>query len=490
MSFPLFHDFYKANTFRYWGFCAQPISVWCPLNSLSFPFASSLSHSLVLKVPPPWFSLVSIVMSGSGEDSGLSCQQAQFKFHFSCQSHSQIQSYSPQTIVPTKRRFPFSHPRLHSFAFASVPQSDDQNRHPDLRASLGRGRSSGGAEGDSMIANIPSKQTNEADNLDQIGESATHGGQSEAVNGPGTPVPCTGGKHYHKLKVSKHRKSGPQTPGSNSDTPSNMLTPAGSCRYDSSLGLLTKKFNSLIREAKDGTLDLNNTADVLKVQKRRIYDITNVLEGIGLIEKTSKNNIRLKGLEMSRPNGLDGQVNRLKAEVESLYDQECRLNDSIREKQESLKALDEDENSRKLLFLTEDDITSLPCFQDGDYPNRQFRIIIRSTTGPIDLYLLSGHHGSCEDINMKWTKSVGLSRGNTNINLEEASVQKFHDGRLSEASGHCQDNINTSSLSIPQGNVSGMQRIIPMDFNINDDYWFQSDLEVSITDLWANEDSR
>ena len=30
-------------------------------------------------------------------------------------------------------------------------------------------------------------------------------------------------------------------------------------------------------------------------QKRRIYDITNVLEGIGLIEKKSKNNIQWKG---------------------------------------------------------------------------------------------------------------------------------------------------------------------------------------------------
>ena len=33
----------------------------------------------------------------------------------------------------------------------------------------------------------------------------------------------------------------------------------------------------------------------LQVQKRRIYDITNVLEGIGLIEKKLKNNIQWKG---------------------------------------------------------------------------------------------------------------------------------------------------------------------------------------------------
>jgi hypothetical protein len=34
---------------------------------------------------------------------------------------------------------------------------------------------------------------------------------------------------------------------------------------------------------------------VLNVQKRRIYDITNVLEGIGLISKECKNNIRWSG---------------------------------------------------------------------------------------------------------------------------------------------------------------------------------------------------
>ena len=38
-------------------------------------------------------------------------------------------------------------------------------------------------------------------------------------------------------------------------------------------------------------------ADTLAVrQKRRIYDITNVLEGIGLIEKKSKNSIQWRYL--------------------------------------------------------------------------------------------------------------------------------------------------------------------------------------------------
>jgi transcription factor E2F3 len=43
------------------------------------------------------------------------------------------------------------------------------------------------------------------------------------------------------------------------------------------------------------SVDLNEAAEKLHVAKRRIYDITNVLEGIGLIEKTIKNKVRWKG---------------------------------------------------------------------------------------------------------------------------------------------------------------------------------------------------
>ena len=42
-------------------------------------------------------------------------------------------------------------------------------------------------------------------------------------------------------------------------------------------------------------MDLNMTAKLLEVAKRHIYDITNVLEGIGLLEKCSKNTIKWKG---------------------------------------------------------------------------------------------------------------------------------------------------------------------------------------------------
>ena len=55
-------------------------------------------------------------------------------------------------------------------------------------------------------------------------------------------------------------------------------------KQEKSLGLLTIRFVGLLQEAPDGVLDLKSAAELLNVrQKRRIYDITNVLEGIGLI---------------------------------------------------------------------------------------------------------------------------------------------------------------------------------------------------------------
>ena len=71
-----------------------------------------------------------------------------------------------------------------------------------------------------------------------------------------------------------------------------LKSPAGERRYETSLGILTKRFVSLLRSSINGILDLNHAAELLDVQKRRIYDITNVLEGIGVIEKNSKNNIK------------------------------------------------------------------------------------------------------------------------------------------------------------------------------------------------------
>ncbi|KAI5678350.1 hypothetical protein M9H77_09300 [Catharanthus roseus] len=297
------------------------------------------------------------------------------------------------------------------------------------------------------------------------------------TNSPAEPVFCTEAAHCSKARGSKLAKSG--TVEANAEILENLGL-SGSCRYDSSLGLLTKKFLNLIQEAPGGTLDLNKTADVLEVQKRRIYDITNVLEGIGLIEKTTKNHIRWRGSELLGPRELDHQANFLKAEVEHLYAEECRLDNRIREKLEQLRALEFDQTSQRNLFLTKEDIMNLPCFRDKtviavkaphasniEVPDpeeemdlsgkKHYRLILRSNTGPIDLYLLSKNQKKHEDLAAKRRKSSDLW--------------------VSSVSRHRIDNAE----------ASGIHKIIPLDDADGDDYWLRSDHEATATDLWRTE---
>lgn len=103
-----------------------------------------------------------------------------------------------------------------------------------------------------------------------------------------TTEAATPNNDYHSIRSSSSFQTSPPSSTKSSGTPS---TQAPSSRYDSSLGLLTKKFVTLLRGSSNNALDLNVAASELGVQKRRIYDITNVLEGICLIQKTNKNQV-------------------------------------------------------------------------------------------------------------------------------------------------------------------------------------------------------
>ena len=54
---------------------------------------------------------------------------------------------------------------------------------------------------------------------------------------------------------------------------------------------ISQRFLNLLESNKSGQVDLNTAADALNVPKRRLYDITAVLEGIGFLEKRSRNMI-------------------------------------------------------------------------------------------------------------------------------------------------------------------------------------------------------
>uniref|UniRef100_A0A3Q2KPA3 E2F transcription factor 3 n=1 Tax=Equus caballus TaxID=9796 RepID=A0A3Q2KPA3_HORSE len=186
------------------------------------------------------------------------------------------------------------------------------------------------------------------------------------------------------------------------DSPKTPKSPSEKTRYDTSLGLLTKKFIQLLSQSPDGVLDLNKAAEVLKVQKRRIYDITNVLEGIHLIKKKSKNNVQWMGCSLSEDGGMLAQCQGLSKEVTELSQEEKKLDELIQSCTLDLKLLTEDSENQRLAYVTYQDIRKISGLKDQTVivvkappetrlevpdPIESLQIHLASTQGPIEVYL-------------------------------------------------------------------------------------------------------
>lgn len=183
-----------------------------------------------------------------------------------------------------------------------------------------------------------------------------------------------------------------------------------SCRFDSSLGLLTTKFVELLKNSNDGVLDLNDAAETLMVQKRRIYDITNVLEGIGVIEKKSKNNIKWRH-QLDASKACERELTLLKADLDHLSHEEQVLDSQIASLRTKLQQLATGQQYSSHAYVTYQDIKMIPELRGDtliaikappgtelEVPNpdpgmpfgeRRFKITLKSSGGPIDCLLVS-----------------------------------------------------------------------------------------------------
>lgn len=126
-------------------------------------------------------------------------------------------------------------------------------------------------------------------------------------------------------------------------------------KNDNTLGALTRKFVSLIQSQPEKVIEISMVSRELGIQKRRIYDITNVLEGIGYIEKIEKN--KMKWVGGTSDTMMEEAVQELDATI-SRYDERCRgLDEDMEKIREQLKA--ESKVSQHLNYLTNNDMRSI-----------------------------------------------------------------------------------------------------------------------------------
>lgn len=177
---------------------------------------------------------------------------------------------------------------------------------------------------------------------------------------------------------------------SNYKTPNQDQAPviASPSRYDSSLSFLTKKFLELLDQSPGG-VDLNTAVEKLGVQKRRIYDITNVLEGIGVVVKNGNKSVsynsNIVGNTYQPPRGIcdhnnsnsnkDGDqadcteretISKLESEISRLKEMESVLDNMSSELWSGINRLVEHEVNTMRLYVTDADIGCLPIMNEGD----------------------------------------------------------------------------------------------------------------------------
>lgn len=121
---------------------------------------------------------------------------------------------------------------------------------------------------------------------------------------------------------------------------------------------MTRKFVALIKSSPDFTLDLNEAVRILNVQKRRIYDITNVLEGIGYIEKKHKNTIKWVGIKSEDPDFKE-ENEQNKAIIEELQEKDRELDLCLEKAQENLLKISREQESLNYAYLKYSDFEHL-----------------------------------------------------------------------------------------------------------------------------------
>ena len=99
------------------------------------------------------------------------------------------------------------------------------------------------------------------------------------------------------------------------------------------------------------------------MQKRRIYDITNVLEGIGLIAKHKKNKIRWNGNESKgakkrreKEDGINNKIAESERKLDELRKHSSILDAHIRRMTESKNEMKQDPAYEEFGYVTFEDI--------------------------------------------------------------------------------------------------------------------------------------
>ncbi|XP_075247321.1 uncharacterized protein LOC142340558 [Convolutriloba macropyga] len=169
-------------------------------------------------------------------------------------------------------------------------------------------------------------------------------------------------------------------------------------KNDGSLAQTARRFVEFIQKSSKQEVDLNMMALKIQCPKRRLYDITNVLEGIGLLEKVSKNKVQWTSKDI---NFSHVAVSSMRTELNDLEKRETELDDAIKMLQSLYEREIEDCINNRFGYVTSDAVKELDLgtnrlliFANGPKSTELAvyspeKVAIRSHSGPIEVCITS-----------------------------------------------------------------------------------------------------
>ena len=133
-------------------------------------------------------------------------------------------------------------------------------------------------------------------------------------------------------------------------------------RQENSIGELTINFIDYVKTKGLELININEIVKKLKVKKRRIYDITNVLEGIGYIKKLGKNQIKWIKADFLKENIILNNNNEDSNKINKFLElkkENDKLDLFLKEINLEFEKINEKPETKNYAYVTYDDLKNL-----------------------------------------------------------------------------------------------------------------------------------
>ena len=228
---------------------------------------------------------------------------------------------------------------------------------------------------------------------------------------------------------------------------------------ENSLGQLTKNFINYIKKTGRKSININDLVNELSVKKRRIYDITNVLQGMNYLQKSGKNeivwtkNISNKSKSKKKPSSTKKVNNKPKINIEELQKEKNELDNDIEKFKAEFNSIAKKGDFLRYGYITLDDIRRL------------------SINTKVDLIVIKAAKGTVMNV---IDKNDIKQAYNSAKNLMENNEMKSNDSLLNILNKSnqliftCPENLGINIYEINNGNINEIKTNNNNIFNNNE----------------------